>query len=74
MKYRVTVPYAVFVTVEVEAESKQDAEDAACDEIYISNFCGNGGSDKLIGVTEGSIEAGDTPLEDSGFSIGVEEI
>jgi hypothetical protein len=74
MKYNVTVPYAVFVTTEVEADSKEEAEENAINKIYISGYCGNDGTDKLIGITEGSIEAGDTPLEDGGFSIEVEEV
>lgn len=74
MKYKVTIPYAVWVTIEVEAEDKESAIDEAASDIYIQGYCGNGGTDKLIGVTEGSIEAGDTPLEDGGFSIEAEEI
>lgn len=74
MKFCVTVPYAVFVTIEVDADSREEAEEQAINEIYVTGYCGNGGTDKLIGVTEGSIEFGDTPLEDGGFSIDVKEL
>lgn len=73
-QFRVTVPFAVFVTIEVEAESKEDALEIGADEAYISAFCGNGGVDKLIGVYKGSIEASDEPLEIAPFSIDVEEL
>lgn len=74
MKYKVTVPYAIFVTVEVEADSVEEAEDEAFDHIYVCGYAGNGGTDKLIGVTEGSIEVGEVALEDNGFSIQVEDM
>lgn len=72
-KYR--VPFKAFVTVfvEVEAENKDEAIDLAWDEAHISGYCGNGGSDKLIGVygSNISIEAADDlePISD-----GVEEL
>lgn len=71
-KFKVTAPFVVFVSTEIEAESEQDAIDLAYEEISITRFCGNGGSDKLIGVCEGSIEATEEPYEADGFSITAE--
>ena len=76
-KYKVTIPYACHVTVEVEADNEEDAEDKAFDDGYISSFAGNGGMDKLIGVSGSnvSIEAGEESIEGvDGFSIEVEEV
>lgn len=75
MKYRVTIPYACFVTVEVEADSEDAAEELAFEEGYISQYCGNGGCDKLIGVAGGncSIEASDAPLDCDGFQVEISE-
>ncbi len=67
-KYSVTLTFPVFVTVEVEAETEGDAIEAGFEEAGITSFCGNGGTDKLIGVYSGSIEAGDVALEDSDFA------
>ena len=76
-KYKVTIPYACFVTVEVEADNKEDAEDKANDEVYIGSYAGNGGSNKLIGVSEPnmSIEVNEESIEGVDvFSIEVEEV
>ena len=72
-KYSVTIPYAVFVTVEVKAEDKQDAIENAFNKASIASFVGNGAYDRLIGVYEGSIEAGDEPIDIPPFEIQVEE-
>jgi hypothetical protein len=57
------VPFTVICTVyvTVEAETKEEAIDIATDEVYLSSYVGNGGSDKLIGVSDEnhSIEAGE---------------
>jgi hypothetical protein len=76
MKYLVTMPFACFVYVEVEADNEDEAIDSAYDEAHISGYCGNGGSNKLIGVSGEniSIEAGETPLENGGFSIRAEKL
>ena len=65
MKYRVCIPYAVTVTVEVEADDEQSAVDLATAKSQPRAFAGNGGMDKLIGVTgEGvSIECGEGDAE-----------
>jgi hypothetical protein len=75
-KYRVTIPFPVFVTIEVEAGSAEDAEDKAFEEVYLDKYAGNGGHDKLIGVREAhmSIEPGEYPLDEGGFSVEVEEV
>lgn len=65
-KYNVTATIPVFITVTVEADSKEDALDQAYDEgLYLSGYCGNGGSDKLVGTSGSnvSVEAGEIPLE-----------
>lgn len=75
-KYKITIPFPVFVSIEVEAEDEETAEEAAFAEAYIDSYAGNGGSDKLIGVSGSnvSIEAGETPIEEKPFSIEIEEI
>lgn len=73
-KYEVTVPFPVFVTVKVEAESRDDAIEEAISDAQLTAFAGNGGTDKLVGVYSGSIEIGECPLEDAPFSIDVEEL
>lgn len=77
MKYRVTIPFACFVSVEVEAENAEAAEEIAFEDAYPSGYAGNGGTDKLIGVrgSNVSIEAGEEPIDDiDGFSIDVEPV
>lgn len=49
-KYIVTGYARVTVEVEVEAENKKDAIEKAYDNVDIDSYCGNGGTDKLIGV------------------------
>ena len=50
-KYKVEIPYIVFVTAKVEAENEDDAINAAFDEgAGLTGYCGNGGGDKLVGV------------------------
>ena len=74
-KYRVNIPYAVFVTVDVEAENEEQAIDKAFEDGYLTGFCGNGGTDKLVGVTGSnvSIEHGEEALEIEPFKIEVYE-
>jgi hypothetical protein len=62
MKYRVTGKADVWVSIIVEADSKESAiEQADRDFGGVGGFAGNGGSNKLIGVTgsKESIESGD---------------
>ena len=74
-KYRVTIPFACFVSVTVEADSKEEAEENGYREASITSYCGNGGSDKLIGVYgDESIEPG-SPMEgEECFHAHVEEL
>ena len=74
-KYKVTIPFVCFVSVEVEAEDKEDAVDVAYDEASLQTFAGNGGWDKLIGVSSSNhtVEAGET-LDWDGFEVEIEEL
>lgn len=49
-KYIVTRYTRVIVEVTVEAENEEEAIEKAYDNVSIDNYCGNGGTDKLIGV------------------------
>ena len=50
-KYRVYGHTTVNVTVEVFADSEESAKEAAYDELdELIAYCGNGGTDKLVGV------------------------
>lgn len=51
-KYIVTGYTRVIVEVVVEAENKEDAIEKAYDNVSIDSYCGNGGSDKIIGVCD----------------------
>ena len=67
-KYRIPYKGTLTVYVEVEAENKDEAIEKAEEvDTSISQFCGNGGCDKLIGVydsDEGEISIeGDDWLE-----------
>ena len=62
-KYRVSVPFVVWVSLEVEADDQEAAEEKGYIEASIQSYMGNGSSDRLIGVTEGSIFASDEPLD-----------
>lgn len=50
--YKVYVPFIVRVCVEVEAESEESAIEQAYDEAYLATYVGNGGYDKLCGVSD----------------------
>ena len=51
-KYIVTGYARVTVEVEVAAENKEGAIEKAYDNVGIDSYCGNGGSNKLIGVCD----------------------
>lgn len=75
MKYQVTVPFAIYVTLEVEVDGIEDAKIEAVQEVYLTNYCGNGGHDRLVGVSGGSIEVGDDTIAGIGpFEIFAEEL
>jgi hypothetical protein len=49
--YAVELATEVMVTITVEADSKQEAEELAVSEFQgLTSYCGNGGADKLVGV------------------------
>lgn len=51
MKYTVYGTTQISVGITVEAETEEKAIDKAYEEFSgINNYCGNGGTDKLIGV------------------------
>lgn len=53
MKYRVTGKMQVSVGITVEAESEEEAIEKAYEEFGgVHSYCGNGGMDKLIGVSK----------------------
>ena len=74
-KYKVEVPYIVYVTAIVEAENKDDAIDAAFDDegVGLTGYCGNGGFGKLVGVygSNLSVEAWDEYYENESDDIGI---
>lgn len=49
-KYTVTGYANVVVEVTVDAENEEEAIEKAYDNVDIDSYCGNGGTDKLIGV------------------------
>lgn len=77
MRYSVSVPFVVFVNVEVDADSPEEAEEIGVNTAYLTGYCGNGGSNKLVGVsgTKFSVEAGSESIEgEHTFKIEVTEI
>ena len=75
-KYRVTIPFPVFISIDVEAESMVDAEDIALNEVVLISYAGNGGTDKLVGVSGSnmSIEPGEMHIDTGGYDINIEEL
>ncbi|WP_417459147.1 hypothetical protein [Kordiimonas sp.] len=79
-KYKVHVPYIATVTATVEADDEESAIEAALQESQPSQLVGNGGYDKLIGVSNTnevtlSIECGEGEIEgEIKLAIEVEEI
>jgi hypothetical protein len=66
VKYRVYGSVSVGVTIKVEAESEEAAIEAAYSEFPgLSGYCGNGGTDKLVGVYDSavSLDAGYSEVE-----------
>lgn len=73
-KYIVTGYTRVTVEVTVEAKNEEEAIEKAYDNVGIDNYCGNGGTDKLIGVCN-TDEATASIYADSEFEYAeVEEI
>lgn len=60
MKYRVAIPFIIWASVEVDADSEQEAIEEALNDTSLTTYCGNGGDDKLVGTyCHASIEVGD---------------
>ncbi len=75
-KFSVTAALPVYITVIVDAESGGDAIDKAFEQFYLSAYAGNGGYNKLVGVSESnvSIEAGEYLIKAEGYEISVTEL
>jgi len=54
-KYKVTFKTSLYVDVIVEADSVDDAISLAEQDVYVSGYCGNGGCDKLVGVSDSNM-------------------
>lgn len=50
-KFIVTIPILCWVGIEVLADSTEEAESKALEELHVIGYGGNGGTDKLIGVS-----------------------
>ncbi|MCT4151325.1 hypothetical protein HZP59_08780 [Elizabethkingia anophelis] len=72
-KFRIPYTVTCIVYVEIEAETKEDAIENGFNEAQLSQFVGNGGHDKIIGVygSHLSVEANDDYEVDEE---GIEEI
>jgi len=51
-KFKVPFNVTCTIYVWVEAETKEEAIDLAYDEVYLDQYVGNGGNNKLIGVSD----------------------
>lgn len=73
-KWEVNCAIPVFLTITVDADSEEQAIDAAMEAASLGSYVGNGGIDKLIGTSKSnvSLEPGDIVLEDPPFKITVE--
>lgn len=72
MKYRLIIPFAIYVEKFVEADSEEEALEKAY-EVSLTNYCGNGGSSKLVGTyCYSNIECDDDqPIESGDYAIRV---
>jgi hypothetical protein len=59
--YKVTLPFIVYVTAEIEADNEEKAIEEATGNLALTNYCGNGGDDRLVGSwnTSNTLEPGD---------------
>lgn len=73
--YYVNFSMPVHFNVEVEAESEEDAIEAAMKYATLSSYVGNGGSGKLVGTDEEcvTLEPGEYVLEGDGWEITASE-
>lgn len=69
MKYKLSIPFAIYVEKEVEADSEEDAIEQAY-EVSLTNFVGNGGTSKLVGTyCHSDIECNDQPIDSGDYKI-----
>ena len=54
-KFKVTFKTSLYVDVIVEAETEDEAINEAEQSVYINGYCGNGGCDKLVGVSDSNM-------------------
>ena len=76
-KYRVTASIPVFVSVKnIDAADEEDAIEKAYEHLSLTSYAGNGGTNKLVGVSgeDVSVEAGEYLIECDGYEIEVEEM
>jgi hypothetical protein len=73
MKYKVTLPFIIYVTTTVEADSEDIAIDEAIENVQLTNYCGNGGDDRMVGSydTCDTIEPGEF-IDDASYQPSVE--
>jgi hypothetical protein len=60
-KYRVRFKGIIWINLEIESESKEEAIEIAEEKAHVNSYCGNGGCDKLVGVSQ--IENGEISIE-----------
>lgn len=65
-KFNVCFTVPVFVTVTIDAPNEEDAIEEAAEYASLTQFAGNNGYDKLVGVTGSnvSVEPGDCGFND----------
>ena len=69
MKYKLSIPFAIYVEKEVEADSEDEALEQAY-EVSLTNYCGNGGWSKLVGTyCHSDIECDDQPIDHGDYKI-----
>ncbi len=75
-EYEVVITFPLFVIVKVKADSEEEAEAMALDEVRVSNYAGNGGVNKLIGVDKPnqSVEVGDEPFFEYPYAPRVDDV
>lgn len=69
MKYKLSIPFAIYVEKEVEADSEDEALEQAY-EVSLTNYGGNGGTSKLVGTyCHSDIECDDQPMDHCDYKI-----